>query len=51
MIKWLLRRWVAKFERTWNYANYLREVLDGDSRALATSLLLATQRGGNRDNG
>jgi hypothetical protein len=31
MIKWFLRRWIDKFERTWNYdASYLREVLDAD---------------------
>lgn len=35
MIKWLLRRGIAKFERTWNYdASYLRHVLDADPRAL-----------------
>jgi hypothetical protein len=35
MITWFLRRWIAKFERTWNYdAGYLREVLDADPRAL-----------------
>jgi hypothetical protein len=35
MIKWLLRRWIGKFERTWNYdASYLRDVLDADPRAL-----------------
>jgi len=35
MIKWLLRRGIAKFERTWNYdASYLRDVLDADPRAL-----------------
>src|SRR5215468_837523 len=35
MIKWLLRRWIDKFERTWNYdASYLRDVLDADPRAL-----------------
>jgi hypothetical protein len=35
MIKWFLRRWIDKFERTWNYdASYLREVLDADPRAL-----------------
>jgi len=35
MIRWFLRRWVDKFERTWNYdASYLREVLDADPRAL-----------------
>ena len=37
MIKWFLRRQIAKFERTWNYdASYLREVLDADPRALFT---------------
>jgi alkylhydroperoxidase family enzyme len=35
MITWFLRRWIDKFERTWNYdASYLREVLDADPRAL-----------------
>ena len=35
MIKWLLRRQIAAFERTWNYdASYLRAVLDADPRAL-----------------
>jgi alkylhydroperoxidase family enzyme len=35
MIRWFLRRWIDKFERTWNYdASYLREVLDADPRAL-----------------
>jgi hypothetical protein len=35
MISWFLRRWIDKFERTWNYdASYLREVLDADPRAL-----------------
>jgi hypothetical protein len=35
MMKWFLRRWIAKFERTWNYdAGYLRDVLDADPRAL-----------------
>jgi len=35
MIKWLLQRWIDKFERTWNYdASYLRDVLDADPRAL-----------------
>ena len=37
MIKWFLRRQIAKFERTWNYdASYLRDVLDADARALLT---------------
>jgi hypothetical protein len=35
MIKWLLRRWIGKFERAWNYdASYLRDILDADPRAL-----------------
>jgi hypothetical protein len=35
MIKWFLRRWIDKFERTWSYdASYLRDVLDADPRAL-----------------
>ena len=35
MMTWFLRRWIAKFERTWNYdAGYLRDVLDADPRAL-----------------
>ena len=35
MIRWLLLRWIDKFERTWNYdASYLRDVLDADPRAL-----------------
>lgn len=35
MVRWFLRRWIDKFERTWNYdASYLREVLDADPRAM-----------------
>jgi hypothetical protein len=35
MISWFLRRWIDKFERTWNYdASYLRDLLDADPRAL-----------------
>ena len=35
MMTWFLQRWIAKFERTWNYdAGYLRDVLDADPRAL-----------------
>jgi len=35
MMKWFLRRWIDKFERTWNYdASYLRELLDADPRAM-----------------
>jgi hypothetical protein len=35
MLTWVLRRWIDKFERTWNYdASYLRDVLEADPRAL-----------------
>ena len=35
MISWFLRRWIDKFERTWNYdASHMRAVLDADPRAL-----------------
>jgi hypothetical protein len=35
MLKWFLRRWIDKFERTWSYdTGYLRDVLDADPRAL-----------------
>jgi len=35
MIKWLLRRRLAAFERAWNYdASYMHEVLDADPSAL-----------------
>jgi hypothetical protein len=35
MIKWFLRRWIDKFERTWSYdTSYLRDILDADPRAL-----------------
>jgi hypothetical protein len=35
MITWFLRRWIAKFERTWNYdAGYLRDLLEADPRAM-----------------
>jgi hypothetical protein len=34
MISWFLRRWIDKFERTWNYdASYLHDLLDADPRA------------------
>jgi hypothetical protein len=34
MIKWLLRRFIDKFEREWNYdASYLRDVVDASPRA------------------
>lgn len=36
MIRWFLRRWIDKFERTWKYdASYLRDVLDADSVGVA----------------
>jgi hypothetical protein len=35
MIGWFMKRWIDKFERTWNYdASYMRDVLDTDPRAL-----------------
>lgn len=35
MLRWFLRRWVGKFERTWTYdASYLRELIDADPRAM-----------------
>src|SRR5215204_760160 len=35
MLRWLLRRQVATFERTWNYdASYLRALIDADPRAM-----------------
>jgi hypothetical protein len=35
MIKWFLRWWIDKFERTWSYdASYMRDVLDADPRAV-----------------
>src|SRR5579864_6490941 len=35
MIGWFLRRWIDKFERTWNYdASYMRELLNADPRAV-----------------
>ena len=35
MIRWFLRRWIDKFEHTWNYdASYVRELLDADPRAV-----------------
>lgn len=37
MLKWLLRRGIGKFERTWNYdASYMRELIDIDPRAILT---------------
>jgi hypothetical protein len=35
MLKWYLRRQIAKFERTWNYdAGYMHELLDTDPQAM-----------------
>lgn len=35
MLKWLLRRQIAAFERNWSYdASYLREIIDVDPRAM-----------------
>jgi hypothetical protein len=35
MIGWFLSRWIGRFERAWGYdANYLRDILDADARAL-----------------
>jgi len=37
VIRWLLRRQIAAFERAWHYdASYLHEMLDADPRALMT---------------
>jgi len=37
MLRWLLRRRIAAFERTWNYdAGYINDVIDADPRALMT---------------
>jgi hypothetical protein len=37
MIRWFLRRQIARFERIWNYdAGYLHELIDIDPRALLT---------------
>jgi hypothetical protein len=35
MLKWLLKRQIAGFERTWNYdASYLHDLIDADPRAM-----------------
>jgi hypothetical protein len=35
MLKWFMRRWLDKFERTWNYdASYIRDVLNTDPKAV-----------------
>jgi len=35
MIRWFMRRWLDKFERTWNYdVSHMREMLDADPRAV-----------------
>jgi len=46
MIKWLLRRKIAAFERAWNYdASYMHEALDIDPRALlAFSKVMGVRR-------
>ena len=37
MLKWLMKRWIDKFERTWNYdAGYMRDMLAADPRAVLT---------------
>jgi hypothetical protein len=37
MIRWVLRRQIAAFERTWNYdSSYMRDVLDADPGAIWT---------------
>jgi hypothetical protein len=37
MIRWILRRQIAVFEKAWNYdSSYMRDVLDADPRALWT---------------
>ena len=34
MISWVLRRWIARFERDWQYdAGYLRDIVDASPRA------------------
>ena len=34
MLKWLMRRGLAAFERRWNYdASYLHEIVDAEPRA------------------
>jgi hypothetical protein len=35
MLRWFLRRQIARFERTWNYdASYLHELIDADPQAM-----------------
>jgi hypothetical protein len=37
MLKWLLHRWVTKFERAWNYDGcYMHEMIEADPRAMLT---------------
>ena len=37
MLRWFLRRQIGAFQRTWNYdADYMREMIDADPRALLT---------------
>jgi hypothetical protein len=34
MLRWLIRRWIAGFERTWDYdASYVRDILEAGPRA------------------
>ena len=34
MMRWMLRRWLTKFERQWNYdAGYMRDMIDASPRA------------------
>ena len=48
MLKWLLRRGIESFERTWNYdASYLKEIADLSSWA-ALKFALATSLGSDR---
>jgi hypothetical protein len=46
MIRWILRRQIAAFERAWGYdSSYMRDVLDADPRALWTfSTVMALSR-------
>jgi hypothetical protein len=35
MLRWFLRRQIAKFERIWNYdASYMHELIDTDPQAM-----------------
>ena len=40
MVKWLMRRGTAAFERQWNYdASYLHEIIEASPRATASTLM------------